>query len=176
MSFPTSPTNGQTTTVNGITYIYSATNNAWKRQTLINIVTVGNITAANVTVSSGVNFSDGSRITSGLVYDLDTMRPDGRTSVFRLTYNQSTVSVASPWNLLVTINGVFQPAYTENLDRVWLSHAVFADTGYTLSAGNLKFSEAPPAGTLVNARTQPGTPNPTPKIYPFRAVDIVLGM
>lgn len=176
MSFPTNPANGQTTIVNGITYIYNQTNNAWKRQTLTDIVTTGSITASNVTVSSGVNFADGSRITSGLVYDLDAIRPDGRTSTFRLTYNQSTVTVAHPWNLLVTVNGIFQPAYTENSDTVWLSHAVFADVGYTISAGNLKFSESPPAGTTVYARTQPGSPQPTPKIYPFRPVDIALGM
>ena len=78
--------------------------------------------------------------------------------------------------VLVTVNGIFQPAYTENVDTVWLSHAVFADVGYTISAGNLKFSESPPAGTTVYARTQPGSPQPTPKIYPFRPVDIALGM
>ena len=127
MSFPISPINGATTTVNGITYIYNATNNAWKRQTLTNIATAGNINASNVTLSTGLNFADGSRLTSALVYDLDAIRPDGRTSTFRLTYNQSTISVASPWNLLVTINGIFQPAYTENTDTVWLSHSTFAD-------------------------------------------------
>ena len=31
MSFPVSPTDGQTTTVNNIRYIYSSSNNSWKR-------------------------------------------------------------------------------------------------------------------------------------------------
>jgi len=31
MSFPSSPTNGQTVTLNGITYSYNAANTAWKR-------------------------------------------------------------------------------------------------------------------------------------------------
>jgi hypothetical protein len=31
MSFPTSPTNGQTATINGITYTYSATYGTWTR-------------------------------------------------------------------------------------------------------------------------------------------------
>jgi len=31
MSFPISPTEGQTTTVNGINYVYSATYNSWTR-------------------------------------------------------------------------------------------------------------------------------------------------
>lgn len=29
MSFPVSPANGATTTINGITYVYSSTNNSW---------------------------------------------------------------------------------------------------------------------------------------------------
>ena len=45
MSFPISPVNGATTVVNGITYIYNATNNAWKRQTLIDLSLSGNVTA-----------------------------------------------------------------------------------------------------------------------------------
>ena len=32
MSFPTSPINGQETTINGITYIFSSSNNAWTRK------------------------------------------------------------------------------------------------------------------------------------------------
>jgi hypothetical protein len=45
MAFPTSPTNGQTTTVNGITYVYNSTRNAWKRQTLVDLQLTGNVTA-----------------------------------------------------------------------------------------------------------------------------------
>lgn len=182
MAFPTNPANGDSTVINGIKYVYNSTNNAWRRQNLTDlalsggITASGNIAAPNLNTTSGVTFPDASRLTSALVYDLDAIRPDGRTSTFRLTYNQSTVTVAHPWNLLVTINGIFQPAYTENTDRIWLSHAVFADVGYTISAGNLKFSETPPAGTVVYARTQPGSPQPAPKIYPFRPVDIMLGM
>ena len=33
MSFPTTPTNGQIATLNGITYVYNSTNLAWTRQT-----------------------------------------------------------------------------------------------------------------------------------------------
>lgn len=34
MAFPSSPTNAQTATVNGITYQYNSTTNAWKRTTV----------------------------------------------------------------------------------------------------------------------------------------------
>jgi hypothetical protein len=45
MAFPSSPTNGQTTTINGITYVYNSTKNTWKRQTLIDLSLSGNVTA-----------------------------------------------------------------------------------------------------------------------------------
>ena len=35
MAFPTSPTNGQSSTVNGITYVYTAATNSWKRSVTI---------------------------------------------------------------------------------------------------------------------------------------------
>ena len=176
MALPTSPVNGQTATLNGITYVYNSTNNAWKRQTLTDLSITGNITAGNIAANTRVNFADGSRITSALVYDLDEMYPDGNTNVFSPRYNQSSVAVFNPWNLLVTINGIFQPAFTENSDTVWLSSALCASRGYTISAGNIKFADPPPAGTTVHARTQPGSAQTTTKIYPFKPVDILLGM
>jgi hypothetical protein len=176
MALPTSPVNGQTATLNGITYVYNSTNNAWKRQTLTDLSITGNITAGNIAANTRVNFADGSRITSALVYDLDEMYPDGNTNVFSPRYNQSSVAVSNPWNLLVTINGIFQPAFTENSDTVWLSSALCASRGYTISAGNIKFADPPPAGTTVHARTQPGSAQTTTKIYPFKPVDILLGM
>ena len=35
MAFPTSPTNGQSSTVNGITYVYTVATNSWKRSVTI---------------------------------------------------------------------------------------------------------------------------------------------
>jgi len=181
MSFPTNPANGQTTTLNGILYLYNASNNAWKRQALTNLsitnlTATGNIAAANITLTSGLNFSDSSRITTAAVYDLDEMYPDGTTNTFVPRYNQSQITITNPWNLLVTINGIFQPAFTENSDTVWLSSALCASRGYTISSGNIKFADTPPAGSTILARTQPGSQQTTTKTYPFRPVDIVLGM
>jgi len=176
MSFPSSPINGQTTTLNGITYIYNATNNAWKRQALTNISVSGTVSAANIAVTSGVTFNDTSSITSGLVYDLDEIVADGTTISFGLKYNTANVTVSNPWNLSVTINGLFQPAFTEGTDSVWLAKVLCADSGYTISSGNIKFSDCPPEGSVIRVRTQPGSANPTPKIYPFKPVDIMLGL
>lgn len=176
MPFPTTPSNGQIATVNGIVYIYNQVNNAWKRQTFGNISLSGNVTASNILPTSNVIFADNSRFSTALVYDLDEMYADGNTNVFRPRYNQSSVTVTNPWNLLVTINGIFQPAFTENSDTVWLSGALCASRGYTISAGNIKFADPPPAGTTIHARTQPGSAQTTTKIYPFKPVDILLGM
>lgn len=180
MTFPISPVNGQTTTLNGITYIYNQTNNAWKRQPLSDLQITNVIATGNVTVNGNLNgnirFSDSSTFTSAAVYDLDEMYPDGTTNTFLPRYNQSQVTISNPWNLLVTINGIFQPAFAENYDTVWLSATLCASRGYTVSAGNIKFADPPPAGTTVLARTQPGSAQTTTKIYPFRPVDIVLGM
>jgi hypothetical protein len=56
MAFPTSPTNGQTTTINGITYIYNSTKNTW---TIVSGSSTGitasglNATIANTIISGG---------------------------------------------------------------------------------------------------------------------------
>ena len=54
--FPTTPTDGQTVTVNGILYTYNATKGAWKRvvSTLGNLEVAGNITAANINVTGTI--------------------------------------------------------------------------------------------------------------------------
>jgi hypothetical protein len=81
MPFPTSPTNGQIATVNGITYAYSSASTAWKKVTssvgnltVTNTLTTGNISAGNISVSGRIvatgnvqgNFivGDGSKLTN----------------------------------------------------------------------------------------------------------------
>jgi hypothetical protein len=56
MAFPTSPTNGSTTVVNGIVYLYSSADNSWTRfssppgnlTVTSNLTSSGNLIAANV--------------------------------------------------------------------------------------------------------------------------------
>ena len=48
MAFPTSPINNQTTTVNGITYVYRSATNSWARVTANSLTLSGNLTAGNV--------------------------------------------------------------------------------------------------------------------------------
>ena len=67
MSFPVSPTNGSTTTVNGITYTYRASTRSWVRsQTPFGDFNVsGNLTAANIITTSGLYWSNGAAFISG---------------------------------------------------------------------------------------------------------------
>ena len=60
----------------------------------------------------------------GYVYDLDDISyiTDGDTTIFPLTYNTSNVSVSSPWNLMISINGLLQSAYANTQEVLWLSY------------------------------------------------------
>ncbi|CAB4132925.1 hypothetical protein UFOVP257_20 [uncultured Caudovirales phage] len=176
MAFPTSPVNGQTTTVNGITYVFNSTNNAWKRQALTDITVTGNITAAQSVTALNYFYSNSAPLIP-TVYDLDEIYTDGTTNTFYPRYNQSIVSIPHPWAISVTLNGLTQQAFSANYDTVWLSSTICSMNGYTIDVnGNIKFADCPPPGITVVARTQAGSAPTTTKIYPFSALDIMLGM
>lgn len=66
--FPTTPTNGQTATVNNITYVYDSSKTAWKRasSTLGNLAVSGNVTANKFYTADGLFWSgNGVAFTSG---------------------------------------------------------------------------------------------------------------
>jgi len=115
-----------------------------------------------------------------VVYDLDDMTymTDGFTTSFPLQYNTSTITVPSPWNLMVTVSGIMQRAFAnvDGYEVIWQSGVVPASKGYTLdSSGNIQFSDAPPAGADLNIRVVPGIPNANTKVYPFKPTDIMMG-
>jgi hypothetical protein len=84
MTFPVSPTNGDTTTVNGISYIYNSTVRSWTRITspLANITVsnnanvtnvygtlgsfTGNVKANQFQTDTGLFWSNGTAFSSGL--------------------------------------------------------------------------------------------------------------
>ena len=114
----------------------------------------------------------------GYVYDLDDISyiTDGISTIFPLTYNTSNVSVSSPWNLMISINGLLQSAYANTQEVLWLSYVTSAPKGYTLDgSGRVLFADPPPAGSDVTIRLVPGTPAQNTKIYPFRPVDVFMG-
>jgi len=61
MAFPNSPTNGQSTTVDGIDYTYSSSENSWTRQTLV--VSTDTTASPNTVILQGVNLTQNTRIT-----------------------------------------------------------------------------------------------------------------
>jgi hypothetical protein len=67
MSFPTSPTNGQTTVVNGVTYIFESVNRTWTRLTSADLTIAGNLTAANVIATANTT-TNKLYVTTGLFW------------------------------------------------------------------------------------------------------------
>ena len=68
MAFPSNPINGQTATVNGISYTYSSATRSWLRNGTLasNIAVTGNITASNYIISgTGIFYSNGTAYSSG---------------------------------------------------------------------------------------------------------------
>ena len=55
MSFPASPVNGQTATVNNVPYVYNSTLTAWTRATSV----VANVSLNSVTTGGGVFWANG---------------------------------------------------------------------------------------------------------------------
>jgi hypothetical protein len=135
-------------------------------------ITSGRIANSSITVNSfSTNFG-------GYAYDFDDISyiTDGVTTIFPLTYNTSNVSVSSPWNLIISINGLLQSAFANTQEVLWMSHVKNSAKGYTLNDdGRVLFADPPPAGSDVMIRLVPGTPAQNTKIYPFKATDIFLG-
>jgi hypothetical protein len=185
MSFPISPTNGQTAVVNNTTYVYNSTFNAWSVQqvgttNVINLTVTANVTAQNY------NYANGQSIIS-TIYDLDDISfyTDGYLNSFNLTYNQSPITVASAYQLTVVVNGQLQPVFQYLGDKTWLNFIPPAYKGYAVvnnyypngaafGGSTIKFADPPPAGASVVIRTVTGTTSQPPKIYPFKPLEISL--
>jgi hypothetical protein len=114
------------------------------------------------------------------IYDFDDISyyVDGFTNTFPLTFNQSSVALASPFNIIVAIDGAVQPAFDLNYELVWGSNVLPASKGYTVDVnGNLQFAECPSMGSQIQVRSSVSV-SPTPhtkKVYPFKALDIMMG-
>ena len=98
---------------------------------------------------------------------------NGFDSRFIPKYQGITQTISNPLRLLLTINGIIQrvsfPEY------VWGS--LFSRDGFMVdSDGYLAFSEPVPAGSKFDARIMVGPEtNSLTTIYPFKAIDILIG-
>jgi hypothetical protein len=57
MTFPVSPANNETATVNGITYVYSSATNSWARTTATSLTLAANLTANKLFTTTGLFWS-----------------------------------------------------------------------------------------------------------------------
>jgi hypothetical protein len=127
MSFPSSPINGQTTTTNNITYVYSSTNGTWTRvPTTLNVstsTTGGSSTKSTTTSTAPSNPSVG-----------DIWYLQGSDVVYRYEYDGTS-------NYWVDFNG---PTYI-------LSTTTFAGTvsGGTFTGGNIPNAVSIGTGTTT---------------------------
>jgi len=154
--------------------------------------TTANLLIANVTISAniinpsaaqinGVDIATVNNINDiNNVYDLDDISgyTNGIRQVFTLSYNLSNVTLSSPWQLSVAVNGIPLPAFNSspNAAIVWQSYVFPANKGYTLGSNStIKFTEAPVARSDVYMRKQPGSTPSVIKIYPFKPIDIMIG-
>jgi hypothetical protein len=190
---PTDPlitlkTNTSTSTTVGV---YISGNKPSNTSTTGSLVVSGGVgISGNLSLSSSGNiiFGDGTRQNSAAqitpntsfdgVYDLDDLSyvTDGLTNIFTLTYNSSNVTVISPSQIQVSVDGAMQPNFVYNSDTVWLSQVFGGYKGYTIDyQGQLRFSDAPPSGAQIVARTVVGAITTTKKVYPFSPIDIMVG-
>jgi hypothetical protein len=141
-------------------------------------------TTGGLTVVGGVgiggNLNVGGTISGGFaVYDLDDVSASvtGLENTFALTFNQTAVAIANPFNVMVTINGIIQPGFIYNYNAVYGGLLWTSFKGYTIVGGNIKFADAPVPGSEIMIRNTGLTSNfTTPKRYPIMPAEIMLGM
>jgi len=102
MAFPTTPTNGQITTVNQVLYQYDSTYKSWTRI----VAGIGNLTVSNIS-ASGYYFANGAPFTSGLPPGgLNTQVQFNDSDIFNgnvnFTYNKTTSQLLVRNNNVVT--------------------------------------------------------------------------
>jgi hypothetical protein len=118
MAFPVSPTNGQVTVVNQVSYQYSSATNSWTRiLSTANIITANTI-AVNGALTVGTTISAAGNIT-GLYYFGNGSQLTGvnaSSAGFPITSGNSNIAAVANGNIFITVAG------TPNV-------AVFATTG-----------------------------------------------
>ena len=160
MSFPISPTNGQLALLNGITYTFNSTDNAWVRavgaltataylaisdSTVSTSTTTGALTVTGgVGIGGNINFG-GNLYQNGILFavadpivvnDISTQF-DGVNTVFALRQNQTSINtIVDSKDLEVVINGARLTPYVKQQTYPWL---VDYDSfrGFRVSGSNL---------------------------------------
>ena len=136
MAFPSSPANGQTTTVGNIIYTYNSTLSAWQRTTAN-----GNLTALStgtITVSNGIFW------TNGLAYSATGLTSVGVLNGLTVSGNilpnsNANVNLGSSvayWSSIYSAAGTFNNIATANITTTTLTTTT-SNTSGTATVGNL---------------------------------------
>jgi hypothetical protein len=182
MAFPNSPTNGQSTTVDGINYTYSSAENSWTRQTLV--VSTDTTASSNTVILQGVDVTQNTRIT--VLEGVNTTQNTNITTVTGLAqaaFDKANTGVSTSTddyartlantatNNIVILQGVNATQNTNITNATSLAQAAYnqANTGGLVSnTGNITVSTFTGDGTTV-AFNLPVTP--TNKDYTFITFD-----
>ena len=147
MSFPSSPSNGQTAVVNGISYVYSSAKSAWNR---INSVTANSISVTgNVNIFGNLAFGtttanasfDASTVTGGIILPSGTtaQRPANSklgTIRYNTTFSVLEIYTNTGWTQLIS-------ATTPTISNIQFS------TGGTINFTQNAFSSIPQQITIT---------------------------
>ena len=103
MAFPVSPTNGQTATVNGISYIYASATNSWKKVTssLGNLTVTNTLTVNNISVTA--NVTSGNVVTGIVTASANITASNVVTGIVTASANITAANV--------TVSGNIQSSY-----------------------------------------------------------------
>jgi hypothetical protein len=146
-------------------------------QLLSILESISDLTAVTDTLVTdlGTAFSDIDELQDAEITTIDDLSNyfNGYNSRFYPTYKGLPVTLQNPFNLLLTIDGIIQSVGSP--DYVWQS--VMPRVGFRIdNDGYIAFPEAIPVGSTFDARVLVGSATTTQtKVYPFKAMDIVLG-
>lgn len=204
MSFPISPTNGQLAVLNGITYTFNSTDNAWVRvvgalTATTNLAISGSAaststTTGALTVTGGVgiggdiNFSGnlyqngvlftgsggGSSVDPIVVNDISTQFNSVNT-VFALQQDQASINtIVDSKDLEVVINGSRLTPYVVTITYPWLMD-YDSFRGFRVSGSNLIIYNAPAIGDSAAVIVRSSSASVQKRKYPYSATTIALG-
>lgn len=113
MAFPANPTNGQTTTINGITYVYSTTTTAWSKQGVVSTASpvssvagrTGAVTLTAADIGAGT-FPGAITATNGTITNLTTTGIAGTSGTITMQSATTFSSTLTAGSAQITSLGV----------------------------------------------------------------------